>query len=32
MCDFSATTDEVGNVRLDGKVVPRKTLFPTWDQ
>jgi hypothetical protein len=32
MCDFSATTQEEGDVRLDGQVVPRKTPFTTWDQ
>jgi hypothetical protein len=31
-CDFSATTQEEGDVRLDGQVVPRKTPFTTWDQ
>jgi hypothetical protein len=31
-CDFSATTQEEGDVRLDGQVVPRKTHFATWDR
>jgi hypothetical protein len=26
-CDFSATTQEEGNVRLDGQVVPKKDIF-----
>jgi hypothetical protein len=26
-CDFSATTQEEGNVRLDGQVVPKKDTF-----
>jgi hypothetical protein len=26
-CDFSATTQEKGNVRLDGQVVPKKNTF-----
>jgi hypothetical protein len=26
-CDFSATTQEVGDVRLDGQVVPKKDTF-----
>jgi hypothetical protein len=26
-CDFSATTQEEGNVRLDGQVVPKKNIF-----
>jgi hypothetical protein len=31
-CDFSATTQEEGDVRLDGQVVPKKTHFATWDR
>jgi hypothetical protein len=31
-CDFSATTQEEGDVRLDGQVVPKKTSFATWDR
>jgi hypothetical protein len=27
MCDFSATTQEEGDVRLDGQVVPKKNTF-----
>jgi hypothetical protein len=26
-CDFSATTQEEGDVRLDGQVVPKKDIF-----
>jgi hypothetical protein len=26
-CDFSATTQEEGDVRLDGQVVPKKDTF-----
>jgi hypothetical protein len=26
-CDFSATTQEEGDVRLDGHVVPKKDTF-----
>ena len=26
-CDFSATTQEEGDVRLDGQVVPKKNIF-----
>jgi hypothetical protein len=26
--DFSATTQEEGDVRLDGQVVPKKDIFP----
>jgi hypothetical protein len=26
-CDFSATTQEEGDVRLDGHVVPKKDIF-----
>jgi hypothetical protein len=26
-CDFSATTHEVGDVRFDGQVVPKKDTF-----
>jgi hypothetical protein len=26
-CDFSATTQEEGNVRLDGQLVPKKDIF-----
>jgi hypothetical protein len=26
-CDFSATTQEEGNVRLDGQMVPKKDTF-----
>jgi hypothetical protein len=26
-CDFSATTQEEGNVRLDGQVLPKKDTF-----
>jgi hypothetical protein len=26
-CDFSATTQEEGDVRLDGQVVPKKYTF-----
>jgi hypothetical protein len=26
-CDFSATTQEEGGVRLDGQVVPKKNIF-----
>jgi hypothetical protein len=26
-CDFSATTQEEGNVRIDGLVVPKKDIF-----
>jgi hypothetical protein len=26
-CDFNATTQEEGNVRLDGQVVPKKDTF-----
>jgi hypothetical protein len=26
-CDFSATTQEEGDVRLDGQVVPKKDSF-----
>jgi hypothetical protein len=26
-CDFSATTQEEGNIRLDGQVVPKKDTF-----
>jgi hypothetical protein len=26
-CYFSATTQEEGNVRLDGQVVPKKDIF-----
>jgi hypothetical protein len=26
-CDFSATTHEEGDVRLDGQVVPKKDIF-----
>jgi hypothetical protein len=26
-CDFSSTTQEEGNVRLDGQVVPKKDTF-----
>jgi hypothetical protein len=26
-CDFSATTQEEGGVRLDGQVVPKKDIF-----
>jgi hypothetical protein len=26
-CDFSATTQEKGDVRLDGQVVPKKDIF-----
>jgi hypothetical protein len=26
-CDFSATTLEEGDVRLDGQVVPKKDIF-----
>jgi hypothetical protein len=31
-CDFSATTQKEGDIRLDGQVVPRKTHFTTWDR
>jgi hypothetical protein len=31
-CDFSATTQEEGDARLDGQVVLRKTHFATWDR
>jgi hypothetical protein len=31
-CDFSATTQEEGDVRLDGQVVLKKTHFGTWDR
>jgi hypothetical protein len=27
MCDFSATTQEEGDVRLDGQVVLKKNIF-----
>jgi hypothetical protein len=27
MCDFSATIQEEGDVRLDGQVVPKKDTF-----
>jgi hypothetical protein len=30
-CDFSATTQEEGDVRLDGQVVLKKTHFAIWD-
>jgi hypothetical protein len=26
-CDFSATTQEEGDIRLDGQVVPKKDTF-----
>jgi hypothetical protein len=26
-CDFSATTQEKGGVRLDGQVIPKKNIF-----
>jgi hypothetical protein len=26
-CDFSATTQEKGDIRLDGQVVPKKDIF-----
>jgi hypothetical protein len=26
-CDFSATTQEEGDVRLDGQVIPKKDIF-----
>jgi hypothetical protein len=26
-CDFNATTQEEGDVKLDGKVVPKKVTF-----
>jgi hypothetical protein len=26
-CDFSATTQEEGDVRIDGQVVPKKDIF-----
>jgi hypothetical protein len=26
-CDFSATTQKEGDVRLDGHVVPKKNIF-----
>jgi hypothetical protein len=26
-CDFSATTQKEGDVRLDGQVVPKKDIF-----
>jgi hypothetical protein len=31
-CDFIATTQEQGDVRLDGQVIPKKTPFATWDR
>jgi hypothetical protein len=31
-CNFSATTKEEGDVRLDGQVVPKKDTFVTWDR
>jgi hypothetical protein len=31
-CDFSATTQEEGDVRLDDHVVPRMIPFDTWDR
>jgi hypothetical protein len=31
-CDFSATTQEEGDVRLDGQVVPKKDTFAIWDR
>jgi hypothetical protein len=31
-CDFSATTQEEENIRLDGHVVPRMIPFDTWDR
>jgi hypothetical protein len=31
-CDFNATTQEEGNVRLDCQMVPKKTSFATWDR
>jgi hypothetical protein len=31
-CDFTATTQKEGDVRLDGQVVPKKTHFTTWDR
>jgi hypothetical protein len=31
-CDFSITTQEEGDVRLDGQVYPRKTYFANWDR
>jgi hypothetical protein len=30
-CDFSATTQEEGDVRLNGQVYLRKTHFAIWD-
>jgi hypothetical protein len=30
--DFSATTQEEGDIRLDGQMVPKKTPFATWDR
>jgi hypothetical protein len=30
--DFSATTQEEGDVRLDGQVVSKKDIFATWDR
>jgi hypothetical protein len=31
-CDFSATTQEEGDVRLLVRWYPRKTAFATWDR
>jgi hypothetical protein len=31
-CDFSATTQEEGDVRLDDQVIPKKAPFTTWDR
>jgi hypothetical protein len=31
-CDFSSTTQEEGDVRLDGQWYPTKTPFATWDR